>query len=47
MHNEELRNLYSTPHIATVTKPTNMRWVEYVACMGEIVNTYKTVARKL
>jgi hypothetical protein len=47
IHNEELHDLYSTPHIAIVIKPMSMRWAEYVACMGEMINKYTTVARKL
>jgi hypothetical protein len=28
-------------------KSRNMRWMGYVACMGEMRNTYKILVRKL
>jgi hypothetical protein len=34
LHNEELRNLYSSPNIITMIKK-KMRWVGHVARMGE------------
>jgi hypothetical protein len=33
-HNEELRNLYSSPSIIRVIKLRSMRWAGHVACMG-------------
>jgi hypothetical protein len=33
LHNEELRNLYSSPNIRVI-KPRQMAWAGQVACMG-------------
>jgi hypothetical protein len=33
-HNEELRNLYSSPSIIRIIKSRRMRWVGHVARMG-------------
>jgi hypothetical protein len=33
-HNEELRDLYSSPNIVRVIKLRRMRWVGHVARMG-------------
>ena len=35
LHNEELNDLYSSPSIVRVIKSRRMRWVGYVACMGD------------
>jgi hypothetical protein len=35
LHNEELNDLYFSPNIAWVIKLGRMRWVGYVACLGE------------
>jgi hypothetical protein len=34
LHNKELRDLYSSPHIVQVVKSRRMRWVGHVARMG-------------
>jgi hypothetical protein len=34
LHNEELRDLYSSPSIIRVIKSRRMRWAEHVARMG-------------
>jgi hypothetical protein len=34
LHNEELHNLYTSPHIVKVMKLKRMRWVEHVARRG-------------
>jgi hypothetical protein len=34
LHNEELRDLYSSPCIITIIKCMRMRWVNHVARMG-------------
>jgi hypothetical protein len=34
LHNEELHNLYSPPHIILAMKSRKMRWVGHVARMG-------------
>jgi hypothetical protein len=35
LHNEELNDLYASPHIFRVIKSKVMRWAGHVACMGE------------
>jgi hypothetical protein len=35
LHNEELRDLYSSPSIIRIIKSRRMRWAGYVAQMGE------------
>jgi hypothetical protein len=35
LHNEELRNLHSSPKIIRMVKKRRMRWAGHVACMGE------------
>ena len=35
LHNEDLNDLYSSPNIVRVIKSRRMRWVGYVAHMGE------------
>jgi hypothetical protein len=34
LHNEELRELYSSPNIIRIMKPRRMRWAGYVVRMG-------------
>jgi hypothetical protein len=34
LHNEELHNLYSSPHIIRTIKSKRMRWVGHIASMG-------------
>jgi hypothetical protein len=34
LHNEELRNLYSSPNVIGMMKSRRMRWAVYVAQMG-------------
>jgi len=38
LHNEELHNLYGSPYIIMVTRWRWLRWMEHVACMGEMRN---------
>jgi hypothetical protein len=40
LHNEELRDLYSSPSIIRIIKSRRMRWVGHVARMGEKRNAY-------
>jgi hypothetical protein len=40
LHNEELRDLYSSPSIIRIIKSRRMRWAGHVARMGEKRNTY-------
>jgi hypothetical protein len=35
LHNEELRDLYSSPSIITIIKSRRIRWAGHVARMGE------------
>jgi hypothetical protein len=54
LHNEELRDLYSSPsiirisinHIIRIIKSRRMRWAGYVARMGEKRNAYRLLVRK-
>jgi hypothetical protein len=41
LHNEELRDLYSSPSIIGIIKSRRMRWAGHVARMGEKRNAYK------
>jgi hypothetical protein len=40
LHNEELNNLYFSPCIIRIIKSRRMRWMGYVARMGEKRNAY-------
>jgi hypothetical protein len=40
LHNEELRDLYSSPSIFRIIKSRRMRWTEHVARMWEKRNAY-------
>jgi hypothetical protein len=46
LHNEELRNLYSSPSIIRTIKSRRMRWVGHVARMGEKRNAYRILVVK-
>jgi hypothetical protein len=41
LHNEELRDLYSSPSIIRIMKSRRMRWAGHVARMGEKRNAYR------
>jgi hypothetical protein len=41
LHNEELRNLYSSPRIIRMIKSTRMRWAGHVARIGEKMNAHR------
>jgi hypothetical protein len=41
LHNEELHDLYSLPSVIGIIKSKRMKWVGYVARMGEKKNAYK------
>jgi hypothetical protein len=41
LHNEELRNMYSSPNIIKMMKSRRIRWAGHVARMGEKMNTYR------
>jgi hypothetical protein len=46
LHNEELRDLYSSPSMIRIIKSRRMRWAEHVSRMGEKKNAYKVLVRK-
>jgi hypothetical protein len=46
LHNEELHILYSSPNIIRQIKTRRMRWVGYVAHMGEKRNVYRVLMGK-
>jgi hypothetical protein len=41
LHNEELRDLYSSPSIIRIIKLRRIRWAGHVARMGEKGNAYR------
>jgi hypothetical protein len=46
LHNEELRNLYTSPNIIRVIESRRMRWTGHVERMGKIRNAYKILVGK-
>jgi hypothetical protein len=46
LYNEELHGLYSSQNIIRNIKSKMMRWVGYVANMGEMRNAYKILVGK-
>jgi hypothetical protein len=46
LHNEELRDLHSSPGIIRIIKSRRMRWVGHVARMGEKRNVYRLLVEK-
>jgi hypothetical protein len=46
VHNEGLHNLYSSPNIIRMIKPTRMRRAGHVAQMGEKRNAYRILVGK-
>jgi hypothetical protein len=46
LHNEELRDLYSSPSIVRIIKSRRMRWAGHVARMGEKRNVYRLLVGK-
>ena len=46
LHNEELNDLYSSPHIVRVIKSRRMRWAGHVARMRERRGVYKVLVGK-
>jgi hypothetical protein len=46
LHNEELRDLYSSPSIIRIIKSKRMRWVGHAARMGEKRNAYRLLVGK-
>jgi hypothetical protein len=46
LHNEELRDLYSSPSIIRIIKSRRTRWVRHVARIGEKRNAYRLLIGK-
>jgi hypothetical protein len=46
LHNEELRDLYSSPNVIRITMSREMRWSGHVARMGEKRNAYRLLVGK-
>jgi hypothetical protein len=46
LHDEELRDLYSSPSIIRIIKSRRMRWAGHVARMGEKRNAYRLLVGK-
>jgi hypothetical protein len=46
LHNEELRDLYSSLNIIRIIKSTRMRWAGNVVRMREKINAYRLFVRK-
>jgi hypothetical protein len=46
LHNEELRDLYSSPSIIRIIKSKRMRWAGHVARMGKKRNAYRLLVGK-
>jgi hypothetical protein len=46
LHNEELRNLYSSPNIVRVVKSRRLRWTGHVACMRKGRGVYRVLVGK-
>jgi hypothetical protein len=46
LNNEELNDRHSSPNIVRVIKSRRMRWVGYVACMGERRGVYRVLVGK-
>jgi hypothetical protein len=46
LHNEELRDLYSSPGIIRIIKSRRMRWAGHVARRGEKRNAYRLLVGK-
>jgi hypothetical protein len=46
LHNEDLRDLYSSPSIIRIIKSRRMRWAGHVARMGEKRNAYRLLVGK-
>jgi len=41
LHNDELRNLYTSPNVITMIKWRRKKWEAHAACTGEMRNVYK------
>jgi hypothetical protein len=46
LHNEELNDMYCSPHIVRVIQSRRMRWVGHVARMGDGKDVYRVLVGK-
>jgi hypothetical protein len=46
LHNEELRDIISSPSIIRIIESRRMRWMEHVTRMGEKRNAYRLLVGK-
>jgi hypothetical protein len=46
LHNEELRDLYSSPSVIRIMKSRRMRWTGHAARMGERKHAYRLLVGK-
>jgi hypothetical protein len=46
LHNEEIRDMYSSLSIITIIKSRRMRWAGLVARMGKMRNAYRLLVGK-
>jgi hypothetical protein len=46
LHNEKFSDLYCSHNVVQVIKSRRMRWVGYLACMGERRGVYRDLAGK-
>jgi hypothetical protein len=46
LHNEELRDLYSSPSIIRIIKSRRIRWADHVTRMGDNRNAYRLLVGK-
>jgi hypothetical protein len=46
LHNEELRDLYSSPSLIRIMKARRMKWAGRLARMGDKRNTYRLLVGK-
>jgi hypothetical protein len=46
LHNEELRDFYSSPSNIRIMKARNMRWAGHIARLGEKMNAYRLLVGK-
>jgi hypothetical protein len=46
LHNEEVRDLYSSPSIVRIIKLRRMRWARHLARIGEKRNAYRLLVGK-
>jgi hypothetical protein len=47
LHNEELRNLYSSTNFIRMIKSRRIRWAGHVVCMGEMINAHTILVGNL